>query len=588
MRGTLALLLPLPLVLPLLVATASAADPAAPVGIVLDSPMDADPPVPTVVTFNRLAPGLKPLWFSALAGPEAELKMRAAEAIAEVRLSGRDDMADAAPHLLKALEEPRHTLPVRLAAARALIVVDARQAAPALFAQAERGELDMRQLVEPALAAWGHEPALAVWLARLENPAASPPTLLLAVRCLGVVREPAALRGLRSLVENPDLSGGLRLEAARALAAVDPAEAQRVAGKLLSEGGPSRTVERLAAASLLQTAGDGEAKDLLERLSLDEEPAVGAIAYGRLLEVDPAAAVALAGRLVGSRDAKVRQLGARALEAVPSADGVATLGPLLDDPHPDVRAYVRDALFRLAGKPELDAPVREAGARVLAAESWRGLEQGALLLGALDHEAAADRLVVLLEHERPEVTVAAAWSLRRLAVTETLAPALEVARRRAERLRREVDGPGHDDQSAQLFQMFAAMGHREAEPLLREHVPKEFLLGDRARSAAVWALGHFYADSPEPTLVAALEGRLNDTASQFPETGAVRRAAAASLGRMRARDALPSLKAHYAPNGSYDSVTGACNWAVNRITGEVFPDPPPVPVGATGFFLEPL
>jgi HEAT repeat protein len=327
---------------------------------------------------------------------------------------------------------------------------------------------------------------------------------------------------------------------------------------------------------------------LLNRLALDPEPAVAAVAFARLLETDPPAAARLADRLVASRDATLRHLAARSLEAVPSEPAVALLGPMLDDPHPEVRAYVRDALFRLAGRPELDGPVRDAGVRVLSADGWRGLEQSALLLGTLDHEPAADRLVGLLEHSRPEVTVAAAWAVRRIAVPAALSPALEVARRRKDRLLAGTAGPGHDEQIAQLFQMFAAMDFAPADPLLREYVPKRPNLGDRSRSAAVWALGHLHAGKPDEALVEALQDRLRDAASMPPETASVRRMAAVSLGRMEAREALPALRAYNAPEGAMEPVGGACNWAINRLTGEIFPVASPSRHGGAGWFLEPL
>lgn len=564
-----------------------APDEAAP-GIVIDSVMYSDPGFEFPEPIDELPPKVKAMWLEALSGPEAELKMRAAETIARVRTRRAYDFGDATPHLVRVLNEPEAALAVRLAAARALITIDAREAAPDLFSQAQRGELDMRQLVEPALAAWDFEPARAVWLKRLDEPQTPHPPLLLAVRCLGVVREPAAIDHLRALAISDETSAGLRLEAARALGVIESSGLEETAETLASDASVSGTVERLAAASMLRAHRSERATTLLKTLAVDPQPAVAAVALQWLLDQDPGLVAPFADQVIRSRDANVRRLGAQALVEVPSGANVALLGPLLDDPHPGVRAYARDSLFRLAQTPELDGAVREAGMKQLARDGWRGAEQASMLLGALDHEPAADRLLVLLEHARPEVTIAAAWALRRIAVPATLAPMLEVARRRTDRLKARRDGPGHDDQMAQIFQAFGQMGYQAADPLMREFVPKNFALGFEARAAAIWALGYLHADAPDGPLVGELQARLNDTASLPPEIGPVRRMSAITLGRMKAEEALPSLRRYYTPQGAVEFIGASCNWAITRMTGEMFPQPAPEHRSESGWFLEPL
>ncbi|HEX6986093.1 MAG TPA: phycocyanin alpha phycocyanobilin lyase [Planctomycetaceae bacterium] len=567
-----------------------AADPAGSAGatvaeIVLADPMEGDPGFDLPGTVKWLRPAYKPLWYQALAGPEAELRMRAAETIARARERGLDDMSDAAPHLRRALGEEGLRLPVRLAIARALILIDARDAAPDLVRQAGRGELEMRQLVEPALAEWDFGPARAVWLERLNAPETPLALLSLAVRCAGVVRETAAAGPLVSIAESDRFPSGLRLEAARALATIRSEGLEEAAGRLAPAGG---TVGRLVAASMLARHSGERTSALLLDLALDPEPAVAAVALRRLLEIDPNLVVPIAGQVVRSRDATVRRLGAEALVEVPTPAGVETLEPLLDDPHPDVRAYVCDSLYRLAERPELDGPVREAGTRMLAGEGWRGLEQAAILLGGLDHEPAADRLLELLSHPRPEVMVAAAAALRRLAIPETLAPILAHAERQTARLRNEGSGVGIDAQHVQIFQMFGETVYRPADSLLREYVPRQPFFGLRSRAAAVWALGHLHDGEPDAALVPELQERLADIYTMPPEMDDVRRMSAVTLGRMKAGEALPTLREFAAPNGARGNVDAACNWAIHRMTGETFPRAEDARVTETGWFLEPI
>ena len=70
------------------------------------------------------------------------------------------------------------------------------------------------------------------------------------------------------------------------------------------------------------------------------------------------------------------------------------------------------------------------------------------------------------------------------------------------------------------------------------------------------------------------EERLNDTMSIPPEDLRVRRMVAITLGRMRAKETLPSLRRHF-PDGepSPNMVNNACGWAIGQITGEAMPPP---------------
>lgn len=556
--------------------------------IVLDSPMYGDPAFEYPGTVKTLPPDLKELWFQVLDGPESELTMRAAEAIAAVHTGGFDDMDDAPPHLMRALEKPDLTLPVRLSIARALVVLDARDAAPKLYALALGSERELRQVIDPALAAWHFEPARDEWLKNLEGDATPYELLRLAVRCLGTYREPAASPRLQALAASSETPATLRLEAARAIGNIEPDGFEEFAAKLAADASPRGIVDRLVAVSVLRQHRSDRTTELLKTFALDDEPTVAAKALEWLLETDPALVLPLTETVLANGDANVRRLGAQALVEVPSPEGVASLGLLLDDPHPDIRRYVRDSLFTLAEQPELEDPVRKAGVQALDLDSWRALEQASLLLGALDHEGAADRLLVLLEHTRPEVMVASAWALRRLALPDTLAPMLEVAKRQTERIKKDSSIAGANEQVAQIFQAFGQMTYKPADALMREFVPKSFILGEVSRTAAIWALGHLHAGQPDAALVSELESRIQDVASMPPEVEPVRGMSAITLGRMEAKDSLPTLRMYDVPSGAADFTSAAVNWAVTRLTGEVYPKANTRVISESGWFLEPI
>ena len=63
---------------------------------------------------------------------------------------------------------------------------------------------------------------------------------------------------------------------------------------------------------------------------------------------------------------------------------------------------------------------------------------------------------------------------------------------------------------------------------------------------------------------------------------------AVSLGRMKAKVALPVLREFYAEEGP-DSIVGyACGWAVHQMTGEGLPKPAIAVHGSIDWFLEPI
>jgi HEAT repeat protein len=74
---------------------------------------------------------------------------------------------------------------------------------------------------------------------------------------------------------------------------------------------------------------------------------------------------------------------------------------------------------------------------------------------------------------------------------------------------------------------------------------------------------------PTERVVAILEERLNDT-NQLPlEDDRVRRMAGISLGRLGAKEALPSLvKNCFDRLPPTNSVEAACHWAIEKLTGE--------------------
>jgi HEAT repeat protein len=570
---------------------------AAAVEDLIDSPMYKLPdlPFPEVVkVFPEKALGL---WLKALERPEVDLRCQAAGAVALARRRGMKGLEAAVGPIRAALDRPEQDPAVRLAAAQALIALDAREVAPSLFRQASSGGSELRNLVEPALVRWAYRPARAAWSERLRDPAASPLSLVLAARGLAAVGEQADGDRLRELVLSEWAPRVARLEAARALAVLRPAGLEKDAERLASDATPRGLVARLAAASLLSRHTGTDAVRLLQGLARDPEPAVAAVAAGRLLEIDTKLLVPALDHLLASPDEKVRAAAVEVLRRQPSPDRLHLLGDRLDDPHPDVRVQARRALEELAAGEWRDLVIAEA-MRLLAKQQWRALEQAAILLTRLDHKPAAGRLVELLGFDRKEVAITAAWGLRRLAVPETLPGVVRYVKATRDLLlatttdhvRGDITVMWIDHQLSQLHQLLGQQRYGPAEPLLREFVPKPVRkpIGPEARAAAIWALGLLHEGEAVPELAAALEGRLNDINAIPPELPQVRRMSAITLGRMRVKGALPSLRKYYpAREPSRDPINNACGWAIERITGEAVPPAKPIRQTWQDWFLMP-
>jgi HEAT repeat protein len=555
-------------------------------------------PVPRVITvFPEEAIGL---WLKALERPDADTRCKAADAIALARRRGLKGLEKTIPPLLAALDRPDQHPTVRLPVAQALIALEAKDAAPSLFRQAQAGGSDLRELVEPALARWDYQPARAVWRARLSDPAATQRSLALAIQALETVRDLPAADRLREMALSPATSAAIRIQVAHALGVLRTEGLEPDAELLLADFGlgPRGIDIRLAAVSMLVAHKSARATSLLDRLARDSEPAVAAVAVARLIELDPMLVVPMVEQLVARPDAKLRALAVDVLFRQPSDKHIRLLGDRLGDPHMEVRAKARDALYGLAAQKGFQRAVIEQGSRVLAMRDWRGLEQSAILLSRLDHKAAGRRFVELLDFDRPEVYIAAAWGLRRLAVPETLGDVVRFVEIQQRRLRASAASPDThtvfiDHQLSQLNQLLGQQKYAAAEAVLvpflpRMEKPLSVPVGAESRAASIWALGTIREGQPGASFVAALEERLNDVRSLPPEDVRVRRMCAITLGRLRVKEALPSLRQYFLTGEpTFDPVNNACGWAIEQVTGEVMPAPKTIEKVQRDWFLMP-
>jgi len=553
--------------------------------------MDGDPEIHVPPTIRRISPTLKSLWFEALARPEADMQRLAADAI--MRGHAFDDKAgleQAVPRLETVLTNTATHPSARLAAARALVELEAKASAASMAASAEQFGADLRQVIEPALAQWDYRPMRDVWRARLKEPQTHHRELLLAVRCLAAAGDDSAARDLLSIVHNAERSVDLRIEAARSAGILVDKGLETEARAVMANAGRASIANRLCGVQMIARHAGDDAVSLLKEFAVDTEPAIAAIALARLVEIDPHLVLPLSPTAIHNTDVKVRRLAAQAYVQVPDASRVTALARLLNDPHPGVRHQVCEWLHELSRIPELDEPIRRCATEILDGDDWRGLEQASLLLAALDHKAAAQRLVELADSGRGEVRIAAAWGSKMLAVPETLPALLTVALRRTETRMGNVPAPSDlDVQTAHLLELFGKTKYREAEPLLKRYIPRELVkMGVFSRPAAIWSLGHLHAGIPDEDLAKQLAARIADVNSSPSEVAPVRAMSAVSIGRMKAVSQTTLVRQFMGDPIVADELPLRFRWAVMELTGEFIPEPTSPIVGKGGWFLEPL
>lgn len=550
--------------------------------------MDSDPHLEVPAPTKNFGQRLGPLWMQALARPEQDLQRKAAETIAQAHRVGMPGLIEAVPRLKIVLLAEASLPAVRYSAARALITLEAREAAPELLDASKRFGADLRQLVEPALADWDFAPMRAIWLARLADPTTRQRDLVLALRGVGRVREAAALPRLLEVVRDAARTADLRLEAAIAAGLVAEQGLEPESARQSKDLRTSSLISRLCAVSLLARHTSPAARSQLLASATDADPAVAVAAMQRLFEIDPELMLPLSESAVGNADANVRQAGVTALVSRPTPERMAVVARLLDDPHPGVRGNVRESLFRLAAIAELSQSIRLAAMQALGADGWRGQEQAALLLGALDHEPASGRLIELLDAKRTEVLVAAAWSLRKLEVTAALPAMLDKAMRQTASRRSDPEPAGLDPQVAHLFEAFGRLNYAPSESLMRQYVLKDPNFGERSRSAAIWSLGRMHEGVLDEALASQLIARLTDITSPPPESDLVRQMSAITLARMKAVTHAKAIRDFMGPGPQSSRMGIAFRWSVMQLTGEQLVEPEATSSGLGFSFLESL
>ncbi len=535
-------------------------------------------------------PRLKQLWLEGLQREDYDMQRLAADCFSRTVLMDMKAPEAVAPLARLLKESPKRQ--VARAAARALVALEAAEQADLLWGQAQERGLDLAMVVEPALAKWRYEPVYATWLDRVKQPWPEIDSVRrrLAIEALGEVGHVAALPDLIRLAEATDAPSSLRLAAAEAVGRMHEAGGRDLAGRLLDE---NTRIGHLAAVRVLALREDDEALTWLHQLAFSPYPAAATAAYGRLLELRPEMTYDLIEGAVTHRDPGLRLLSTQSLQHQAQSSSVERLGSMLDDPNANVRRAVRDALLTLSDQESLREFVIAQATEKLDADDWRPIEQAAKILSALEQRQSIPRLVELLEHPQPRAFITAAWALKRLSPAEQMPELLKFSESVLDRIEKgqgtQLQIVRSNVQLAHLCELFGVMRYAPADGFLRRFIPKMSPPGPDARGAAIWSLGHIHEGQGEEQaeLAQQLVARYIDMLSSPAEVEVVREFSAVTLGRMRARSAIPQLQ-KFAPIDNANSPVGqGAYWALNKITGDPIPPLQSIRLERNNWFLEP-
>lgn len=544
-----------------------------------------DPELLAPMKIRRLPAPYLQLWIEALAGPEYELRRDVAMDITRAHGMGYLDCSPTADALSSALNDATAPRSVLVEIARALVTLDAKASSKKfkeLLAAGTGTQFEM--IVEPALARWADSEMLTVWQQRVATDNVRRRRLLAIQLIADLPRSMTTGEQLHAdlqrLIED-DHKHGLALEAARTLGKIKRSELEPLADRLLFSTGQAGPTKRLSGIYVLLHHESEASRDLLLRAvtAALADPAKAPMvraAWRRLLDRNVVELSSFVPNAIVHSDPEVRRVAIDTIVRFQSSEQIALLGIALDDRHPEIRRAARQALLTLSSVDLLKPVVIEAGLAAAARSSWREQEQAIVLLAILDQSNTADRMLELIDSPRPEVAIAAAWGIRKLIVVEKFDRLLQMAEATDQQIKGGQNLKPH--QVTVLAHMFEAFGrgkYKPAVPLLKRWIPKASPRITYAvpRSSAVWSLGLIFENSKDIALVEQLKARYLDVDAETPESTTVRYTAAVSLGRIGVAEVAPALES-VAGIGA-GRVDMAAMWAVNRLTGKVFPAPAP-------------
>ncbi|MCH2211079.1 MAG: hypothetical protein MK110_07240 [Fuerstiella sp.] len=513
--------------------------------------------------------------------PDNEILIKVIRSLERIQSEGLADISHAAESLHKHLLNTDHEL-VKQASASALATIGRAESAAdvAQLCVPEREVLCLK--IEPTFSSWGGDALKSTWVNRVENSEKFPRALIrLACDGLAQLKDISALEAVRRLLENEMTDYSVRYAAAQALGTLDHLQSAALAGNY----SPGTVPDRLLACALLGHCRSDAGFDALSTLCDDTSNAVASQAWATMLRLDRQRLLEKLDRGVQHPDSNIRLNSVEVMRELPSSARCNNLDRLTADVHIGVRNSARRALKILAdSRPEFrDTILRNAGDSLVDTNSnWQQLEQSLVLLGQLRHRTRQNEWLRLLEHDRPEIFVTAAWLLHMMPYQEMADEVVKVTLRRYEM----TDRPGLNEQLIFLFQHAGFTNSKSLQPLFEKQFAKNSPRFE-VRAAGLWALGKLNAGNADKVLAGKLVKRIRDL-GLIPEGTIVRRMSVLALVWMDARSAVPEMFWIRRVDGPHSLIGETARWALPHLGGEQLPPPESLRVPVDDFPVSPF
>ncbi|MFM8214672.1 MAG: HEAT repeat domain-containing protein [Pirellula sp.] len=463
--------------------------------------------------------------------------------------------------LIGQFDNPKNSVLVKRSIVSAACLLDNGANAQSIW-QASMQDPGLAPLVENHLIRWKSSVAAEHWRKVLSDPKSTPGQVQRALDGLANVGQSQDIPLCNDVLKSEQSTPMTRAAAARTLGMLQSSGLVGLAKDLLNTKDQDK---EMLAGFLLANHTQEDALVVLETvLAQGSSPAqrIAAHAIGRNF---PKQGLSRIETWVKHPDDEIRLAALELLKNDPSESNTRLQSSMLSDPDLVVRKTAKAQLLELCGKgfrPLVDECITEN----LSGKAWQGIEQAIVLAVELQDRSRCARFLELIEHQRAEVNMHAAWGLMELAVDPAIVSGIVP---HAQKLTQGLDAGDHYEKQdiIRLSFLLEVFGRNRYEPvadMLKKYIPKrDFRMGNLSRASAIWALGKILKEQDDPALRASLSERIKDLSSLMPENYLVGYACILTLGEFGFLDSMPTIDRYTLD--SKDGLNSAGRWAKEQI-----------------------
>ena len=463
--------------------------------------------------------------------------------------------------LIGQFDNPKNSVLVKRSIVSAACLLDNGANAQSIW-QASMQDPGLAPLVENHLIRWKSPVAAEHWRKVLSDPKSTPGQVQRALDGLANVGQSQDIPLCNDVLKSEQSTPMTRAAAARTLGMLQSSGLVGLAKDLLNTKDQDK---EMLAGFLLANHTQEDALVVLETvLAQGSSPAqrIAAHAIGRNF---PKQGLSRIETWVKHPDDEIRLAALELLKNDPSESNTRLQSSMLSDPDLVVRKTAKAQLLELCSqgfRPLVDECITEN----LSGKAWQGIEQAIVLAVELQDRSRCARFLELIEHQRAEVNMHAAWGLMELAVDPAIVSGIVP---HAQKLTQGLDAGDHYEKQdiIRLSFLLEVFGRNRYEPvadMLKKYIPKrDFRMGNLSRASAIWALGKTLKEQDDPALRASLSERIKDLSSLMPENYLVGYACILTLGEFGFLDSMPTIDRYTLD--SKDGLNSAGRWAKEQI-----------------------